>query len=692
MKSQSFVNSLIHEKSPYLIQHSRNPVNWFPWCDEAFQQAKTANKPVFLSIGYSTCHWCHVMENESFEDTDVARLMNDSFICVKVDREERPDIDSIYMKASQMMSGATGWPLTIIMTPDKKPFFTATYIPKTSRFGRIGMLDLIPRIKKQWEDNASQMIEYSDKVTQILAKPKHVNQGDMLQANIIDKTISNLSNTYDKQFGGFGDAPKFPSSHILSFLLQSHYYRKQPELLSMVEFTLQQMRFGGMYDQIGYGFHRYSTDKKWLLPHFEKMLYDQAMLSYTYLEAFQVTGNPLYSQVSEEIFTYVLRDLTSPEGAFYSAEDADSEGEEGKYYVWSTNHLKEILTDKEFNLLSDIYPIDNQGNFCDEASGKSMGSNILYIKTILTESQKKLIAPINKKLFKARLQRKPPFKDTKILTDWNALMIASFAKGASVLHSKTYQEVAMKAMDFICRRMQNDEYQLMHRYKDGDIAIKGKLDDYAFMIHALLELYDNTYDTKYLETALGLTEFSLNHFWDNEHHGFFFTSNNDEKLIVRPKEAYDGAIPSGNGVFTRNLIKLSKITGNMAYEKKAEEIFLAFSGMINRVSQAFTQMMMAYQFAENESVEIVICGKRNDSQIKEITGKLKYKYCPDKTVILKDDIFAHKLSKLAPYTKDQQMIDEKVSVYICKGQTCEMPLTDMNDIMSILFGNSIATI
>jgi len=677
MTSQSYTNLLVNEKSPYLIQHARNPVNWYPWSDEAFQRATSDKKPVFLSIGYSTCHWCHVMEKESFEDIDVASLMNDTFICVKVDREERPDIDSIYMKASQMMSGATGWPLTIIMTPDKKPFFSATYIPKSSRFGRIGLMELIPRIKKQWQDNLSQIIAYSDQVTHMLAKHRHFNEGDTLQGNILEKTISNLSKTYDTQFGGFGAAPKFPSSHMLSFLLQSYYYRKEPQLLSMVEVTLQKMRLGGMYDQIGFGFHRYSTDKKWLIPHFEKMLYDQAMLSYTYLEAFQITGNPFYSEVSEEIFTYVLRDLTSPEGAFYSAEDADSEGEEGKYYVWSTDHLKDVLTEQEFNILSKIYPVDIHSNFIDEASGKSTGSNILYLKTILSESQKKLIAPINEKLFNARQQRQPPLKDTKILTDWNALMIASFAKGASVLHSKTYQDVAIQAMDFICSKLQTDKYQLMHRYKDGDIAINGKLDDYSFMIYALIELYDNTFDTKYLETALGLTEYAFNHFWDNDHHAFFFTSSLDEKLIVRPKEAYDGAIPSGNAIFARNLLKLSKITGNMVFEKKAEDIIMAFADMMNRASQAFTQLIMAYQFAQNESSEIVICGKRDDSHTQKMLQKLQSTYGPDKTVLFKDELCAPTLSKLAPYTKEQKMIDGKASVYVCKNHSCEKPLRDL---------------
>ena len=684
MKPAPFVNSLIHEKSPYLLQHARNPVNWYSWCIEAFQQAKSDHKPVFLSIGYSTCHWCHVMEKESFEDTEVARFMNDAFICVKVDREERPDIDSIYMKASQMMSGATGWPLTIIMTPDKKPFFTATYIPKDSRFGRIGMLDLIPKIKKQWQDNSFQIIEYSDQVTRNLAKTTQYSKGDRLYSDIVDRTISNLSNTYDKHFGGFGSAPKFPSSHILSFLLQSHYYRNQPELLSIVEHTLQQMRLGGMYDQIGYGFHRYSTDKKWFLPHFEKMLYDQAMLSYTYLETFQITGNPFYSDVAEEIFTYVLRDMTSPDGAFYSAEDADSDGEEGKYYVWSLTHLKDVLTDTECHTLSDIYPVENQGNYYDEASGQSMGTNILYLKTILSDSQKKLIAPINEKLFQARLQRKPPLKDTKILTDWNALMIASFAKGAGVLNSESYKAVAIKAMDFICHTMLTDDYQLMHRYKDADIAIKGKLDDYAFMIHALLALYDTTYDTNYLETALGLTEFALKHFWDNDNHGFFLTSDHDEQLIVRPKEAYDGAIPSGNAVLARSLLKLSKISGQMAYEKKAEELVMAFSDMINRASQAFTQMIMAYQFAKNDAYEIVICGKRELFQTKEIIRKIQYSYQPDKTFVYKDDMDSSKLSKIAAYTEDQTMIDDLTTVYICKGHTCETPLTDMNEIQKQL--------
>jgi hypothetical protein len=671
-------NQLIHEKSPYLIQHARNPVYWYPWCENAFQQAKSKNKPVFLSIGYATCHWCHVMEDESFKDTQVARLLNDAFICVKVDREERPDIDSLYMKASQMMSGATGWPLTVIMTPDKKPFFSATYIPKTSRFGRIGLVDLIPKIKNQWQTHASQMIEYADHITQVLAKPKSLNQHAQIHSNITDMAISNLSQTYDKQFGGFGNAPKFPSSHTLSFLLQSNFYQKSAETLLMVEFTLQQMRLGGIYDHVGYGFHRYSTDSKWLIPHFEKMLYDQAVLSYTYLEAFQVTGNPFYSNVAEEIFTYVLRDMTSPDGAFYSAEDADSEGEEGKYYVWTINELKALLSEKEYNIISEWYPVHHNGNFSDEQFQQSNGSNILYLKSIMSETQKQIITPVLEKLFNARLKRTPPLKDTKILTDWNAMMIASFAKGASVLHSNQYKDVAMLAMDFLCTKMLTDNDRLMHRYKDGHIAIMGKLDDYAYMIHALLEVYANTLHPQYLETALGLTTFVLEHFWDSQNHGFFLTSDEDEKLIVRPKDTYDAAIPSGNAVMAGNLMKLSRITGQMTYEEKAYESMMAVSKMINRVPQAFTRMIMAYQFAQNDSYEIVICGKKQSTDSKELLKKMQSVYRPDCIVLFKPDEYSHQLSNLAPYTKNQHMIDQKTSVYICKGHSCQAPVTDMS--------------
>jgi hypothetical protein len=677
-----YTNPLINEKSPYLIQHARNPVYWYPWCDNAFQQAKSTNKPVFLSIGYATCHWCHVMEEESFKDTQIANLLNDAFICVKVDREERPDIDSIYMKASQMMSGATGWPLTVIMTPDKKPFFTATYIPKASRFGRVGLIDLIPKIKTQWQTNASQIIDYANHITQILAKPKSLNQHAHVHSNILDMTISNLSKTYDKQFGGFGNAPKFPSSHILSFLLQTHYYQKSAEILSMVELTLQKMRLGGMYDHVGYGFHRYSTDSKWFVPHFEKMLYDQAMLSYIYLEAFQVTGNPFYSDVAEEIFAYVLRDMTSPDGAFYSAEDADSDGEEGKYYVWTINELKALLTEEEFKLVSELYPVHHKGNFSDEHSGQSNGTNILYLKSIVTETQKQIIAPVIAKLFNARLKRNPPLKDTKVLTDWNAMMIASFAKSASVLQSNQYQEVAVRAMDFICNNMFADNYHLMHRYKDGHIAIMGKLDDHAYMINALITLYGNTLHPRYLETALGLTTFVLEHFWDRRNHGFFLISDDDEKLIVRPKDDYDGAIPSGNAVMAKNLLKLSRITGNMTYEEKGYEIIMAFSDMINRVPQAFTQMIMAYQFAQNDSYEIVICGKKQSAESKELLKKIQSVYRPDSVLIFKTDEYAQQLSKLAPYTSNQQMIDRKTSVYICKGNSCHAPVTDLQTIES----------
>ncbi|KPA19559.1 protein containing DUF255 [Candidatus Magnetomorum sp. HK-1] len=677
-------NLLIHEKSPYLVQHAYNPVKWYPWGERAFTKAVAENKPIFLSIGYATCHWCHVMEKESFENIDVAKLMNDAFVCIKVDREERPDIDSIYMKAAQMMSGASGWPLTIVMSPEKKPFFAATYIPKETRFGRIGMLDLIPRIKSEWQAKETQILVYSNKVTQMINQRSHSKNVSKIDDHIIKNTISQLSNTYDSHFGGFGKAPKFPSSHILSFLLQSSYYNKNHKLISMVENTLHKMRLGGIYDQIGCGFHRYSTDKKWFLPHFEKMLYDQAMLSYTYLETYLATGNRFYADVAKEIFTYVLRDMTSKQGAFFSAEDADSDGVEGKYYIWSMIELQSLLSEKECQLVVEIFNVTDEGNFYEEATGKVAGTNILFLNANLSEKQKNLIAPISKKLFNERMKRNPPLKDTKILTDWNALMIASFSKGARVLCSSTYKAIAIRAMNFLCQNMLTKNNQLMHRYKDGDIAINGKLDDYAFMIHALLELYETTFDVKYLEIAIDLNTYVLKHFWDNKNKGFFGTSDDDEKLIARPKDAYDGAIPSGNAVYARNLMKLSKITGDMSYEKKAEELMWAFSDIINRAPTAFTQMLMAYQFANNESYEIVISGNKESNEIKEILNTIQVQYLPDKIFIFKDETCPEKLSKLAKYTKNQKMIHGKTTLYICKGQSCERPLTDFNEILDRL--------
>ncbi|MEK7850568.1 MAG: thioredoxin domain-containing protein, partial [Deltaproteobacteria bacterium] len=526
-------NRLASEKSPYLLQHAENPVDWYPWGEEAFGKARVDNKPIFLSIGYSTCHWCHVMEKESFEDPDVAQLMNEAFVSIKVDREERPDLDGIYMTAAQMMAGSGGWPLNIILTPDRNPFYAATYIPRQSRFGAIGMLELIPRIREVWLTRRDEVLTSANQIVNALRQTVRGKRGDELGEDVLRAAYSQLRLLFDEEHGGFGNAPKFPSPHNLIFLLS--YWRRTGDktALDMVEKTLDAMRNGGIYDQIGFGFHRYSTDSKWLLPHFEKMLYDQAMLAMAYTEAFQLTGKKEYRETAQEIFAYVLRDMTSPEGAFYSGEDADSEGKEGKFYLWTEDEIRQILEKVEADLIVKVFNVERQGNFTEQGAEGKTGENILHLKKTVVELASELniqegdllgrIEAGRQKLFIARGKRIRPHRDDKILSDWNGLMIAALAKGARAFDKPEYTNAAKGAADFILKSMSKPDGRLLHRYRDGEAAIAGYLDDYAFLIWGLLELYEATLDAVCLKTAVDMNNVLLDHFWDGEEGGFYFT-------------------------------------------------------------------------------------------------------------------------------------------------------------------------
>ena len=473
-------NRLAQEKSPYLLQHASNPVDWYPWGDEAFEKAKQGDKPVFLSIGYSTCHWCHVMAHESFENPKIAALMNDAFINIKVDREERPDIDSLYMAVAQMMTGSGGWPLTILMTPNKRPFFVATYIPPESRFGRIGMTELVPELSRMWKQEREHLDTITENIQRSLEASVTGTIGAELDEGVLEMVYDHLVERFDQKYGGFGFRPKFPSPHNLLFLLRYWKRSGSTEALQMVETTLHAMRHGGLFDHVGYGFHRYSTDSKWLLPHFEKMLYDQATLTHAYTEAYQATKNPTYADTVHEILTYVQRDLTSPEGGFYSAEDADSEGEEGKFYVWTEEEVRQILPPDEAELFLEIYNFKPDGNFLEEATGKRLGTNIPHLKQTLEAEAKARktslktlkiqLEEARQQLFKAREKRVHPYKDDKILADWNGLMIAGFAKAARVFGEAKYSETAKTAAEFVLTHMRNDYSRLFHRFRNGEAA------------------------------------------------------------------------------------------------------------------------------------------------------------------------------------------------------------------------------
>ena len=503
-KTSSHRNRLAAEKSPYLLQHADNPVDWYPWGPEAFEKARMENKPIFLSIGYSTCHWCHVMEHESFEDEQVAKLLNETFVCIKVDREERPDIDQVYMTVCQMMTGSGGWPLTVITTPDKKPFYVGTYFPRESRFGRIGMMDLVPRIKQAWADDPDELLAHARRISDSLQQTVPSSPGQMPDETSLALAYQQLSGIFDRANGGFGNSPKFPTPHNLVFLL--HYHKRAPEQnsLKMVEQTLQAMRAGGIYDHIGFGFHRYSTDSRWLVPHFEKMLYDQALLAMAYTQAYQATADARYSQTAREIISYVLRDMTDTGGGFYSAEDADSEGGEGKFYLWTSDEVGDCLTPDEADLVRKVFNISREGNFSEEATGERTGRNILHLTDNLDTfaedlsiSQKELqerLEAARGKLFQYRQKRIHPHKDDKILTDWNGLMIAALAQAGRALDETEYTEAAEKAADFILTNLRRPDGRLLHRYRDGNAGIDAHLDDYAFLTWAMLELYETTFN------------------------------------------------------------------------------------------------------------------------------------------------------------------------------------------------------
>jgi len=688
-------NRLKFQKSPYLLQHADNPVDWYPWSEEAFEKARRENKPVFLSIGYSTCHWCHVMAHESFENPEVAKLMNEAFVSVKVDREERPDIDSVYMTVCQMMTGSGGWPLTLILTPNKEPFFAATYIPKETRFGRVGMLTLIPRIKELWSTRQAEVLSSATQVTATLQTTAPGAPGEGIDEPLLHLAYEQFLERFDEHHGGFGNAPKFPTPHNLLFLLRYWKRTGNEKALNMVEKTLQSMRRGGIYDHVGFGFHRYSTDSRWLVPHFEKMLYDQALLSIAYTEAYQATRKEEYARTAHEIFTYVMRDMTSPEGIFYSAEDADSDGEEGKFYVWTNDEIHEILSLERADLAVRLFDITADGNFDDEVAGRKNGRNILHLTKSIDDLASDLsmsvpdlraqIEEIREELFAYREKRIHPHKDDKILTDWNGLMIAALAKGAQVFDELRYASAAKRAADFILKNVRTSEGRLLHRYRDGEAALTAHVDDYAFLIYGLLELYETTFEVYYLETALRLNEDLIRHFWDHDNGGFYFTADDGENLLIRQKEIYDGAIPSGNSVAMLNLLRLGRITANTDFEDKAAKIGQAFYENVRQLPSAHTQLMVAVDFAAGPAYEVVIAGGSQADDTKRMLDAIRKPFVPNKIVILRPtDQETLDIDNIAPFTKYHSSIDGIATAYVCLNYNCKLPTTDISSLPKLL--------
>ncbi|MBI1976076.1 MAG: thioredoxin domain-containing protein [Candidatus Omnitrophica bacterium] len=699
-------NRLIREKSPYLLQHAYNPVDWYPWGEEAFEKAKKEDKPIFLSIGYSTCHWCHVMEEESFSNPAIAAVMNRHFVSIKVDREERPDVDQVYMTAVQTMTGSGGWPLNVFLTPDLKPFYGGTYFPPEDRWGRPGLVTVLNGIADKWRTSRGEILQSGESLASLIRseeKKRAENRGSINQ-DVLNGGYQQYRSQFDSRDGGFGGAPKFPRSHGLSFLLRFWKRNGDSFALQMVEKTLQEMSRGGIHDHIGGGFHRYSTDAQWRVPHFEKMLYDQAILSKSYLEAYQATGEEEYARTARDIFEYVLRDLTDSGGAFYSAEDADSASDpgspdkksEGAFYLWRHDDLFRILGDQDGELFSYLYGVLAGGNVANDPRGEFKNGNILYLANTIEEASKKFNASpaeivsrleaARKKLFDERERRLRPHLDDKILADWNGLMISSLAFGSRALNNPRYREAAQRAADFILNHMIEENGRLLHRYREGEAVIPGFIEDYAFFSNGLLDLYEATFEVKYLEAAQRITKEMIRLFWDESGGGFFFTAHDAEKLIAKSKELYDGALPSGNSVAALSLLRLGRLTMDREMERYAEKSFNAFSSELTASPYSYPQMLIAFDFAVGPSQEIVIAGDAEDPGTGEMIRAVYRKFLPNKVVVLhpQREELASTIEALAPFVKEQVALSGKPTVYVCENYVCNLPVVDVVKLEELL--------
>jgi uncharacterized protein len=687
---------LSSQRSPYLQEHANDLVNWYPWGTEAFDQAKKYNKLIFLSIGYSSCHWCHVMQHEDFENPRVAELMSRYFVSILVDREERPDVDREYLAVCEMLTGSGGWPLNVIMTPDRKPFFASTYIPSESEPGRPGMLELVPEIDRKWEHNPNELSKGGDKVARLLQQSLDRNTpGPAIGEATLKTAYGQLASTFDRRYGGFGGAPKFPPALDILFLLRYWKRTGDENALNMVEKTLDAMRGGGVFDQIGFGFHRYAADDGWRVPHFEKMLYDQALLAMAYVEAYQATRQQPYAATARQIFNYVLRDLTSPQGAFYDAEDADSEGTEGGYYLWTEKQIREVLDAQDAALISKVFDIRKRGNF----PGGTRGENILYLRAPLQEiaAQMKMssgglqarIETACRKLLAARQKRSPPRKDDKILTAWNGLMIAAFAKGAQAFGDAEYAHVAEHAADFVLGNMRASDGRLFHVYEDGTANIPGNLDDYSFLIWGLIELYEATFHLPYLRQAINLNTQLTQHFWDRKTGGFFFTADDDLNHLVREKNIDDVELPSGNSVAELNMLRLSDMTGNPGLAAMALQVEQAFSGAISKSPSDYSGALVTVDYALGPSYEVVVAGNSDAPGTRAMLRAALAPFLPDKVVLLRPtEEPLPAILNFANYTRYESGINNRPTAYVCLKYNCQLPTNDTGKMLQLLGAGS----
>ena len=678
MTEDKHTNRLASETSPYLLQHQHNPVDWYPWGAEALERSRQEDKPILLSIGYSACHWCHVMAHESFENPEIARLMNQNFVCIKVDREERPDIDSIYMTAVQMMTGHGGWPLTVFLRPDLKPFYGGTYFPPSDRHGMPGFGRLLLAVSDSYQNRKAEVSSSADAITDELRRINRFHQSpEMLTTEILDTALAALARNFDESNGGFGSAPKFPPSMNLMFLLRQHKRTSAAVALQMVELTLDKMASGGIYDHLGGGFHRYSVDQHWLVPHFEKMLYDNALLVRIYLYCYQATRKPRYRQVAEETLEYVMRDMTNPRGGFYSSEDADSEGEEGKFYTWTPEEVVEVLGEETGRIVAGYFGVTREGNF---EHGKS-------ILTAAWESPEAYAAEMNidvtvarsainrgkKELFYSRERRVRPGRDDKTLTAWNGLMLSAFAEAANILDRDDYRQIAVRNADFLLNNMVRDG-RLMRTYRDGEAKLGAYLEDYAFVIEGLLSVYEATFDTAYFDHARRLASTVIESFSDESEAGFYFTALEHEELIARMKEFYDNAIPAGNSAMAMALLKLSLMTGETSLQRPALEILRMMQQPMARMPSSFGYLLCSLDLYLSEPKEVALVGDPESHEIRLFVNEVFSRYLPNKVIASSKEGDPSATESIG-LLRGKSAIDGRPTAYVCRDYVCLAPVT-----------------
>ncbi len=676
-----YTNRLILESSPYLQQHAHNPVNWYPWGDEAFERARREKKPVLLSVGYSTCHWCHVMEEESFEDVEIARYLNENYIAVKVDRERRPDVDGVYMLAVRLMTQRGGWPMTVWLTADREPFYGGTYFPARDgdRGSRIGFLSLLQKLKEKYDEAPDQVASAAQDIVEKISIGMQAEPGEgRPDAAVLHKALAAEKRAFDPTLGGFGRAPKFPRSSRLEFLLRAHRRTGDPKALEMVRKTLDAMAAGGMYDQIGGGFHRYSTDARWLVPHFEKMLYDNGQLAIAYLEAYQATADPNYARIVRDILRYVGREMTAPGGAFYSATDADSEGEEGTFFVWTPAQIKAVLTDQQAKATIAYYGVSERGNF--------EGKNILHTPRALEvvaaeigltpQKMRTLLDESRDALYQARAKRIPPLTDDKILPAWNGLMISAFARAAFVLAEQSYADAAIRAARFVLDEMRAGE-RLRRSFLDGAASGEAFLEDYTFLGAALLDLYETTFDPEWLREALRLQAVVDEKFWDAAAGAYFLTPSDGEKLLAREKPSYDGAEPAGNSLALVNLLRLHELTTDDSHRRRAEQLLKGLHDTWSRYPTSVPKLLCGIDFLLGSAKEVVIVTPRSLADAEPFLTQMRASFVPNHVrAVVREGEHLQRTAEIIPLVKGKKARGGKATAYVCERQVCDLPTTD----------------